>query len=229
MSRPLIAATAIGLAFIACTALGDDSFTHVRSPSSGEASHASILATAFGGSFSASGRDYSNGSISAIRNKDHGSHDSNDQIWDAGNYTAKMIASENQAASTFGYIKGSHGGYYQELFSSDDLGAVSTVSINRDFRWAIKVDGWLWDSIYTSRENDNWGKDMMVSYTLYNGSGSKIGSFLFFEDKKHNSDKDFNDVAVLLTLVPTPQAASLGLIGLGGLGLMTGRRRRSTL
>ena len=80
MSRPLIAA-AIGLSFIAGSALGDgdDAYTHVRSPSHGEASHADILASAFGGSFSASGRDYSNGSVSAIRNKDRGYCDYGDQ------------------------------------------------------------------------------------------------------------------------------------------------------
>ena len=103
---------------------------------------------------------------------------------------------------------------------------MASFSTDRDFRWAIKVDGWLWDSVYTSREDDNWGKDMMVSYSLYNGSGSFIGSFLFFEDTKHNSDKDFNDIAVLLCLVPAPQAASMGLLSLGGLGVLAGRRRR---
>jgi len=227
MSRPLIAAT-IGLSLFAGIALadGDDAYTNVRSPSHGEASHADILANAFGGSFSASGRDFSNGSISAVRNRDFSHHGNDDRIWDAGNYTAKMIASENSRDSSFGYINGTHGGHFQELFDSDDLGAEASVSTSNDFRWAIKVDGWIWDSVYTSRDADNWGKDMMVSYSLYNNSGNFIGSFLFFEDKKHGSDKDFNDVAVLLTLVPTPQAATMGLLGLGGIGVLAGRRRR---
>lgn len=211
---------------IAGTALGDDSYTHVRAPSGGEAGHAQILANALGGVFSASGRDYSNGSINAIRNKDYSHHGNDDRIWNAGNYCAKLVAAENNSDVSFGYINGTHGGSYNELFEDTDLGAMASVSTDRDFRWAIKVDGWIWDSIYTSRDADNWGKDMMVSYSLYNGSGNFIGSFLFFEDKKHNSDKDFNDVAVLLCLVPTPQAASMGLIGLGGLGLLAGRRRR---
>jgi len=228
MSRPLIAAN-IALALIAGTALGDDAYTHVRAPSHGEASHADILATAFGGSFSAMGRDFSNGSITAVRNKDYSHYGNDDQIWDAGNYCAKLIAAENCADVGFGYVKGTHGGTYRELFDDSDLGAMASVSLDRDFRWAIKVDGWIWDSVYTSREADNWGKDMMVSYTMYNASGSKIGSFLFFEDTKHNSDKDFNDIAVLLCLVPTPQAASMGLLGLGGLGILAGRRRRSAI
>jgi len=226
MSYPVIAA-AIGLSMLAGTALGDgDDYTHVRNPSGGEASHAQILASAFGGAFSASGRDFTNGSISAIRNADYSSSGNDDRIWNAGNYTAKMIASENSRSSSFGYINGTHGGNYQELFDSNDLGAEANVSTSSDFRWAIKVDGWIWDSVYTSRDADNWGKDMMVSYSMYNASGSLIGSFLFFEDKKHNSDKDYNDVAVLLTLVPAPQAATMGLLGLGGLGVLAGRRRR---
>lgn len=225
MARPLIA-VGLALVFIAGTALGDDSYTHVRAPSHGEASHADILATAFGGSFSAMGRNFSNGSITAIRNKDSGYCDTGDQIWDAGNYCTKLIAAENCDDVKFGYVKGTHGGNFREIFDDNDIGAMSSVTVDRDFRWAIKVDGWLWDSVYTSREDDNWGKDMMVSYTMYNAGGSKIGSFLFFEDTKHNSDKDFNDIAVLLCLVPAPQAASMGLLGLGGLGVLAGRRRR---
>lgn len=226
MSRPLFAVS-LALVFTAGTALGDDSYTHVRSPSNGEASHADILATAFGGSFSAMGRNFSNGSITAIRNKDNSRYRYDDQIWDAGNYRTKLIAAENCDDVKFGYVKGNHGGHFREIFNNSDIGAMSSVSIGRDFRWAIKVDGWLWDSVYTSREADNWGKDMMVSYTMFNAGGSKIGSFLFFEDKKHNSDKDFNDVAVLLCLVPAPQAASMGLLGIGGLGVFGGRRRRA--
>ena len=41
----------------------------------------------------------------------------------------------------------------------------------------------------------------------------------------YNGDYDYNDFAVLLTLAPTPQAALLGILGLGGVGLATGRRR----
>ena len=79
----------------------------------------------------------------------------------------------------------------------------------------------------TSLNSDQSGRDMMVSYSLFNTLGQSIGSMLFFEDHRRSNNKDYNDIAVLLTLVPTPQAATLGLLGLGGMGVLAGRRRRN--
>jgi hypothetical protein len=203
----------------------DDDYTNIHSPSMGEANHAQILSNALGGTFSASGLDFSNGSISAIRNRDSGYMNNNDQIWSAGTYNAKIIGNEGTADATFGYLNGNSGGHFQTLLDAEDIGSMASTTRSDDFRWAIKVDGFIWDHVYTSRERDNYGKDMMVSYSLYNASNSIIGSVLFFEDKKYHSDKDFNDVAVLLSIVPIPHAAAMG-----GLTLLAGismtRRRR---
>ncbi|MEO1584923.1 MAG: PEP-CTERM sorting domain-containing protein, partial [Planctomycetota bacterium] len=71
-------------------------------------------------------------------------------------------------------------------------------------------------------------RDHMVTYAIYE-QDHLTGFALFFEDlHKHHSDKDFNDAAVLLSLVPTPQAAGLALAGLGGVGLTAARRRRNS-
>ncbi|GAB5496853.1 MAG: hypothetical protein Phyf2KO_19330 [Phycisphaerales bacterium] len=224
MSRPAFIGV-IGLALGAGAAFadfGNDDYTHVRSPGS-EPGHASILSSALGGSFSASGLDFSNGSITAIRNRDSG-HYSGDQIWSAGTYNAKIVANHGSADALFGYQNGSSGGHFQTLLDAEDVGSMASTTMDSDFRWAIKVDGFIWDHVYTSREHDNYGKDMMVSYSIFNGMGSMIGSMLFFEDKKHHSDKDFNDVAVFLSVVPTPQAAGMGALALLG-GLSMTRRR----
>lgn len=206
-------------------AADNDDFTRIHGPAMGESNHAQILSNALGGTFSASGLDFSNGSISAMRNRDSGYMSHTDQIWAAGTYNAKIIANEGAYDAEFGYVKGSHGGHFKTLLDAEDIGSMASTTRDREFRWAIKVDGFLWDSVYTSREHDNYGKDMMVSYSLYNASNAFIGSVLFFEDKKHHGDKDFNDVAVLLSVVPAPQAAAMGgLTLLAGFG-MTRRRR----
>lgn len=219
-------ALVIGLLMSAGVAVADnDDYTRIHSPNNGEYTHAQILSNALGGTFSASGRDFSNGSINAIRNRDSGYIHNTDQIWSAGTYNAKIIGNQGSNDAEFGYVNGTHGGHFRSLLDAEAIGSSTSTTRDDDFRWAIKVDGFIWDSVYTSRDHDNYGKDMMVSYTLYNASNAIIGSVLFFEDKKHFSDKDFNDVAVLLSIVPAPQAAAMGgLTLLAGFG-MTRRRR----
>ena len=212
----------IGLILTSGIALADNDYTTVRDAGS-EPGHASILSSALGGNFSASGLDFSNGTISAVRNRDSGMY-SGDQIWSAGSFNAKIVGNHGSYDSLFGYVNGDRGGNFQTLLDAQDVDSSASTTINDDFRWAIKVDGFIFDHVYTSRERDNYDKDMMVSYSLYNAAGSMIGSMLFFEDKKLFSDKDFNDVAVLLSIVPTPQAAGIGALALLG-GLSMTRRR----
>jgi len=212
-------------------------YTTVRAPRSGEASHSQILSSALGGSFtSATSKDYSNGTIYADRMKDSTYNSvGSDRYWAAGTYHAKMVAKEAAYSHTFGTVAGTYGGGnlsgYQALLNSSPVGTEATVTMDQDFRWALDVDrgGNHSDILYTSRDWDNAGStDHMVSYKLLR-DGNLFGYALFFEDIKYCSDKDYNDVAVILTLVPTPQAAMMGLTGLGGLGLLAGRRRRESM
>ncbi|MFI4873572.1 MAG: hypothetical protein ACIARQ_17310 [Phycisphaerales bacterium JB061] len=207
-------------------------YTNVHSPSWGEASHAQILSSALGGTFSsATSKDYSNGSIYADRMKD-----SKDRYWAAGTYHAKMVAKEAAYTHTFGTVEGTYGGghlnTYQAFLNSTDIGSEATIQMDENFRWAIETDNGNHhhsDTLFTSRDWDNSGyRDHMVSYKLLR-DGNLFGYALFFEDLKYCPDKDYNDVAVILTLVPTPQAAMMGLTGLGGLGLLAGRRRRESM
>lgn len=218
-----------GLALTAATASAQ--YTSVSAASGGELGHSQILAHALGGTFNNSGsRDFSNGSVFADRIKDTSWFDSTDQIWAAGKYNAKVVAKEADYSHTFGFVSGKSGNLnsgFQGLLDTDNIGSSTSVTLSGDFRWAIKLDQQDGGRLFTSRNKDNYNdRDHMVSYALYNNGGNIFGYALFFEDKKHNSDKDFNDVAVLLTLVPTPQAAAMGLLGLGSLGVMAGRRRR---
>lgn len=204
-------------------------YTTVYAPPGGEANHAKILASALGGTFgSVASRDYSNGSIYADRIKDNA-----DQLWDAGRYHATMVAREAGYTHTFGFVEGDKGklGHFQGVLRSDEIGSKATVSLDDTFRWAIKNDQQFdGGQLFTSRQKDNPGNDdHMVAYKLLDAAGKFFGYALFFEDLKNCPDSDYNDVAVILTLVPTPQAAMLGLTGLGGVGLLAGRRRRETL
>lgn len=228
MSRDRCAIVA-GLALSAASASAQ--YTSISAASGGERGHSQILALALGGSFDNSGsRDLSNGSTFADRMRDTSWSRSTDQVWAAGTYKARVIAKEADFSHTFGFVSGRSGnlgGGFQGLLDTDSVGSSTSVTLAGDFRWAIKLDQQDGGRLFTSRNKDNANdRDHMVSYALYNGGGNLFGYALFFEDKKHNSDKDFNDAAVLLTLVPTPMAAGMGLLGLGGLGVMAGHRRR---
>lgn len=224
MSRRL-GGLAVVLSALAGTALGDD-FSALSAPSGSERSHAQILSDALGGSFSASGLNFVSGSNSAIRNRDFGGVQSTDQLWKPGKYNARLVGNEDQGrVAEFGYLSRAHsnGRPFVSLFSTDTLGASATLDAAHQFRWAIKRTN---GDVFTSLNSDQHGTDQLVSYTLFNELGKTIGSLLLFEDRLLSHNRDYNDVAVLLTLAPSPQAAGLGLLGLGGLGLMSGRRRR---
>lgn len=204
-------------------------FTGVRAPRAGEANHAEILSRALGGTFDrVEKRDYTNGSITASRMHDR--KRDNDRIWDAGTYHVETIAHEAGYTHTIGVIAGEGRNFdnFENVVRSNELGSQQTVSVDSEFRWALKVDPQFGGNLFTSRGHDNADcVDHQVSYRLANSNGDLFGYALFFEDIYGGGDRDYNDAAVLLTIVPTPQAAMLGFAGIGGLGVFGGRRRRT--
>lgn len=220
---------AVVLSALSGSALADD-YTVIHAPPAAEHTHAEILASVLGGTFNTSGLNYSNGSVSAIRNRDIGGIQSTDQVWKQGSYRARLVANEEYGrVAAFGYLDRAHNNHddvFISVFPTDSVGTRALVTPDHQFRWAIqKTNG----EVYTSLNSDQSGRDMMVSYTLLNSLGQSIGSMLFFEDHRLSSNKDYNDIAVLLSLAPTPQAASLGLLGLGGMSVLAGRRRRDSV
>lgn len=109
------------------------------------------------------------------------------------------------------------GGEFRWLRSSSDAGATG-----------------LGSNGLTSRNIDNTNSiDSMVSYEIrsiidgveqstFNGLRTYM---IFFEDRT-NGDRDFNDLAATVTVIPLPPAAwaSIGTLGLVGLGLFKRRR-----
>lgn len=216
-----IIAAAIAATVLATTATAQ--YTTVKSPRNGELSHAEMLSGALGESFAATGRgnrDLASGSMYASRVKD-----TTDQIWDAGTYNATILGREAGYVHSFGFVDD---GAFTPLLRTNETGSSATATIDSSFTWAIQSDkrhgGDRWDS----RRNNNLDrKDHMVTYALYDNDVLS-GFVLFFEDlPSWHSDRDFNDTAVLLSIVPTPHAAGLALAGLAGVGITHGRRRRS--
>ncbi|MGP1271842.1 MAG: hypothetical protein ACTS22_00765 [Phycisphaerales bacterium] len=222
--------------------------TVVNDPWPGEQSHAQMLAGVFGGSFDSMGQvsglntatggsgtvdiGFSNGNISAMRVSDLGSGtpadlrglsaSMNDQAFGAGSYAARVIGHNSALDHEFGVVR--NDGTFRSLLTSSDTGEVA-IHPGQNFTWAVRTS----NGLEISSDNAlNGGADHMVTYVLYNNTNNKvIGAVLFFEDwMGQNGDYDYNDLGIILTLAPTPNAALLGLAGLGGVGLATGRRRR---
>ena len=221
-----------GLAVVAgSSTLAQEGFTRLQSPPGAKASHGDILANALSETFPASGLDFANGSITAIRNLDHSGNDEGEgtgffgQVWAARPYSATIVGHESAGSAEFGYVDDIGGGSNSaRLLNVRDIGSPASATIGTDFRWAIQIVVKGIDPTFTSCESDTLGYDMMMSYTLMNENGLAFASVIFFEDMMIDSDWGFNDVAIPLSVIPTPQAASMGgLALLAGLG--TTRRR----
>ncbi|MEM9165700.1 MAG: hypothetical protein AAGB48_01610 [Planctomycetota bacterium] len=213
--------TAIGLAAALAALPAAAQFTYVAPPPGSELGHAAILSNALGETVTRSNTwDFVGGDVSAIRT-------GGDAIWDAGTYRATILAREAGYQHKFGTFED---GEFTSLLKSKNIGSSADVTMDDSFAWAIKNRRSDGGDRFTSNPRDNWQhRDHMVTYTLYEGD-RQLGWAVFFEDiGGWHSDRDFNDVAVMLTIVPTPQAAMLGLAGLGGLGVMTGRRRSAPM
>ncbi|HED54012.1 MAG TPA: DUF4114 domain-containing protein [Phycisphaerales bacterium] len=225
------------------------SLTVVNQPWPGESTHAQMLAEAFGGSFSSMGQvtgvnakagqsnlvdiGYTNGSYTFTRVADMGGSAGNvslknlmgggdDDMWRDGSYRATSLGGYSSLSHEFGYIGAN--GEYHTIVAEGVSALENSIHPNEDFTWAIRTSN---GREYNSNEMLNGsGADHMVTYAMYDDSNTLIGAVLFFEDwAGGNSDYDYNDYAVMLTLAPTPQAALLGLLGLGGVA--AGRRRRT--
>ncbi|MEO1583859.1 MAG: DUF4114 domain-containing protein [Planctomycetota bacterium] len=192
--------------------------TDIRVPNIFERSQSQILNDALGQSFTRIGDDLVGSSITAARLSDDA-----DQIWSAGTYSVSIIGRESLFNKKFG-ITDVQGDGFDRILRTTSGPTQATVTIDDNFAWAVKNSALFGGKVYSSIDDNNRDDaDHMVSYNLLEG-GESLGFVLFFEDwGGHASDRDFNDLAVVVQLVPLPQASLLAAAALGGLACV--RRR----
>jgi len=171
-----------------------------------------------------------------------------DQVWTDGIAITSVEAKFAAFAQEFGYDSGSG---YVKLFDVSQFGpsgyqvsGSGTVDFAHGALWNWVRDG-DGERFYSSNNRNVDRLDHMVTYQV-TGASSQANEtvwLLFWEDlkgpygnsgssrhghqTKKTSDRDFNDLVVQIkaTVVPVPQAAVLGALGLGLLGVV--RRRFS--
>jgi hypothetical protein len=237
----------VGFAALAASPALAQSLTVVNEPWPGEATHAEMLADAFGGTFASLGTvegtnyhstntntltdiGFTNGSFTARRVADAGSvivpnlgnlAQGDDSNFARGSYDAISMGGYSSLSHEFGFLNGD--GEFTKLVASSDINNKDHHP-SAEFEWAFRTSN---GAVFSSDGEANNGRDHMVTYAIYDETDSLIAAVLFFEDwAGAGSDWDYNDFSVVLTLAPTPQAALLGLAGFGGLGLAAARRRR---
>lgn len=219
-------------------------FTPVGAPHVGEDSLNTIFNTIYAQTFVPSGADYiGNGGVTLTRVDDFGLGGvlnlgagvpglTDDQQWSDGVVAASAQARFASDSQSFGYFPGSAGGAYSNLFdvtgSGYGVSGNAVALIGPSFRWARS--GGIFGNVQTSSIADN--PDQQDHVITFRVTGLNNGAFntwlLCWEDRntgQPDADFDYNDLVVEINAVPTPMAAGLGLVGLGG--VVGVRRRRS--
>ena len=219
-------------------------FTHVKAPPDAELSHAAILSYAYGGSFAAGGKGFTNGSITATRLDDVADAlggTASDQCWDGDLVSARAIGRWAGYEQKLGVVDGESGdGTFHELLTAVGDGVNVTGAAKarkmggKGYRFARGGGG----ERMTSLAADNLGGvDQMVSYRIDGLGGTEgVDTYLLcFEDlgPGTNSDWDYNDLVVEVTtaeptVVPLPPAvwSALTVLLTGGIWNARARARR---
>jgi hypothetical protein len=213
------------------------SFSYTPITPSPEPTQADILGLIYGGTFLATGSNYSNGSIDALRVWDTdggneiidivvGDENDIDQIWTDGTAYVTAEAKYASLSQSFGWNEGGDTAVpsdYRQLLHEGDVGGPPVpLTVNGDFLWGIQPNGDTW----WSRENQNSDAvDHLVTYKI-NGLGDAATVWaLFWEDLPAiDTDSDFNDFVIEVRAIPEPGTALL--LGFG-LALLAVHPRRS--
>jgi hypothetical protein len=205
-------------------------FTEVVPNKDGEPEQAPILSHALGGTFTAEGNNFTNGSITATQ-----LNDDDDQIWTGSIISAQAVAAFSSIPEYFGYISGTGPGHFVNLFTAsgtgyDVTGTSGPVAI--DGAYQLSRSGI--NSTFSSdpANNPDQGFVHLLAYSitgLPNQAPNTQTTMLFWEDMASEySDWDYNDLVVKLVtdppsvgadsppplLIPLPPAAWSGLSGL---------------
>ncbi len=225
----------LAFALAAPSALGVPGYTPVNPPVGGlEAAHAEILELIYGGTFGASGPDFDNGTVSALRVFDFdggvetlnlltGDQTGIDQIWTDGVASVTAEAKYALFSQSFGWNGGGLGTTFSELLTDADIGG-SPVNLNiaGDFLWGLNPN--TPETWWTKDSENSDAADHSVTYLITGLPSSKTVWLQFWDDADAVvSDRDFNDFVVEIRAIPEPATALLLL--LGGLHLSPRKRR----
>jgi hypothetical protein len=218
--------------------------TVLPTPHASEVNHDGILSHLYGGTFTANGVNYSNGSVTATRIEDTGGgtlnalglgNGADDQVWTDGQLSVHAVARFAGYDQSLGYTLGADGsGSVLGLFDVVGMGFNVTGSADVDmtgqtYRWMRGGGGEMFSS------DDS--VDQMVSYLITGTGGAKTWLLCWEDVRGAGSDRDYNDLVVEVTAhgesilqlpptaVPLPPAVWSGLSMLLGGGLWTARRK----
>lgn len=162
-----------------------------------------------------------------------GAAGSTDQVWQDGTVTFEARARYAGDAQFFGFRAGDSGGSgFTNTAISVGPGYDGTLSngisigSGNPFRWMRANNSAGDDNVQLSRASENAqeanvSNDQMIAFEIDDGSGTRR-YVLFFEDIDVGGDRDFNDLAIELSVIPLPTGAALGM---AGMGLLAIRRR----
>ena len=234
---------------IGCAVPANAGFTEIGSSSNrGGPGHAEILAGIYGGSFTADGVNFSNGTISAVRVHDFDAGDGysgslallsgsldgvNDQVWNDGIALMGVRTRTGSYGTSFGVYQGDDqpatGFTGSSLLSTGANPFVGTgmtygsTTLAGDWRWGMDSDG-----NFSSFMGDNdGGADHMVTYMITGEGLAALGYaadatvWLLFWDKggADDANREFNDYVVEIV------AAAVAIpipapVALAGVGLI---------
>lgn len=244
-----LSATVFTIGVIGISSICEAGFTTVFAPTAaGEVGHVDILNGIYGGTFSASGVDFSNGSITATRIHDFDDSDGhsgslnlladsdvgvNDQVWHDGIAMLNARARYASYSQHFGYFQGSDNP--TTGFTSGTLISVDTnpfLGLGETFGPTNIVGEWRWGregtTTNSSLDSDNVdGLDHMVTYMITGAGLIDLGYsaddtvwLIFWDDQTYpGTDRDFNDLAIEIVA----QAMAIPLpapVALAGVGLI---------
>lgn len=243
--RPSMAALALAAVAIIAGPATDAGAANSRIGASiggSEPSHQQILENLYGGSFTRSGDDFSNGQVDVQRLGDDGAGAGREQIFQPEFVSARAVASFARNSKTFGTVDES--GRFQALLSTHRNAAESAGPVDlrgaglSNTLLALQSGGSTFTSDRTLNPN---GADQLVSYTVKTRNGANTASsspdgfLLFWEDSASDaSDYDYNDLVVQVNaadpgsanvLIPLPAAAWSGLMLMGAVGAAAGIKR----
>jgi len=244
-ARSLFALTATSmLLFAGANALASFTEVHAVKPEK-EEPFPYILEHVYGGTFTANGADFSNGTINVKRISDDlnssaqldavtGTPSSaSDNIWQNGVVSARALSRFAGYNQSLGFYEGASGGSFTKLFDVegwgyDVSGSVQGIDLTgKTYRWARGGDGLA----HSSANVDNLGgEDHLVTYQV-TGLSNNTTWLLFWEDLDGpGSDWDYNDLVVEVTAahpistIPTQEPIVIPLPSAlwSGLSLMVG-------